>query len=92
MDTYAYMKYSEKQGVNQPSRKKEINCYLGRDPWPENIKHEFMWFLFQEILTFTVNNVNPQSDYQLFLSMLKVFSMFELQVQCYGDELSEVCI
>ena len=46
----------------------------------------------QDILTFTVNNVNPQSDYQLFLSMLKVFSMFELQVQCYGDELSEVCI
>ena len=48
--------------------------------------------LFQEILTFTVNNFNPQPDYPLLQSMLKLFYLFKLQVQFYGDKLSEVLI
>ena len=51
-----------------------------------------MWFLFQEILKFTVNNVITQSDYPLLQSMLKVYFLFKLQVQFDGDELSEVWI
>ena len=47
-----------------------------------------MWFLFQEILTFTGHNFIPQSDDPLLQSMLKVFSLFKIQVQFDGEELS----
>ena len=51
-----------------------------------------MWFLFQDILTFTGNNFNPQLYYPLFQSMIKMFYLFKVQVQFDGDELSEFWI
>ena len=51
-----------------------------------------MWVLFQDILTFTVNDIEPQSYYTLLQSMLKVFSLFQIKFQSDGDELSEFFI
>ena len=51
-----------------------------------------MWFLFQDILTFTGNNVILQSDHPLLQSMIKLFSLFKIQVKFDDDELSEVWI
>ena len=48
-----------------------------------------MWFLFQDILTFRGNIVEPQSDYPLLQSTINVFSLFKLQVKFDGDELSQ---
>ena len=43
-------------------------------------------------LTFMGNNPIPKSYYLLLQSMLKVFSLFNLQAQFDGDEMSEVWI
>ena len=51
-----------------------------------------MWFLFQDILTFTGNNVEPQYDYPLLQPMIKVFYLFKIQFKFDGDEVLEVFI
>ena len=43
--------------------------------------------LISRFLTFTGNNVKPKSDYPLLQSMLKLFSLFKIQVQLDGDEI-----
>ena len=57
IDAAAYLQLSQKEDV--PSRKKKINSIFNRDHWPENFKHGFLWFLFQDIFTFTGNSVEP---------------------------------
>ena len=90
MDTFAYLEQFKK--VDLPSRKMEINRIFNMEHWAEGIKQVVLWFLFKEILTFTVNNVYPQSEYLLLQSMFNVFYLLKVQVQFDEDELSEVWI
>ena len=43
-------------------KEEKSNHYFSREHWPESIKHGLMCFLFQDILTLTVNNLEPKSD------------------------------
>ena len=44
------------------------------------------------IFTFTANNSEPQSEYILLQSMLKVYYFFKTQIQFDDEELSELRI
>ena len=83
--------WNSKKKEYVPPRNESIHCIFKIEHWKESIKHEFLWFLFQDIFNLTVNYVEPQSEYLLFKSILKLFSLFKLQVEFDGDELSEVC-
>ena len=58
----------------------------------DSIKQEFLWFLFQYVLSFTAKNIQEYSDFLLFKSMLKVFYLFIFQFQFYNDEVTECFI
>ena len=56
------------------------------------MKHKFMWFLFQDVLSFTAMNIPEQPDYLLLQSMVKVFSLFKSQLQLDSYEVTGVWI
>ena len=29
-----------------------MNSYYSEDHWPDSIKHEFVWFLFQDVFSY----------------------------------------
>ena len=86
LDGAAYNEHSEKR-QNKPTRKK-INCYFSRDHWVESIKQDFMWFLFQDVLSFTAKNIPEYSDHKLLQSMLEGFFVQSLISiwQWWGDK------
>ena len=40
----------------------EINRYYSRYHWPNIIKHEYVWFLLQNVLIYTENNMTNIAD------------------------------
>ena len=87
MNTASFLEQSHTKNFHQPPRQGKTNPYFSKEHLLEIFKHEFMWFVFQEILTFMRNDVNPQSDYLLFQSITTVFYLFKIKVQFYGDKL-----
>ena len=71
---------------------KQINLYYSRKYWSKSISHEFMWFLFQDILSYTANNMINHSNNPILQSIIKVFSFFMVQYQYEYDEVIGMCI
>ena len=65
-----------------PSTKKKINRIDDFEHWPESIKSTLQWFPFLGIMEYTGNDM--QDDTHLTLSLLKMFSLFEIRLSC-GD-------
>ena len=70
--------------------KKEINCHDSNLYWPTTIKDIIKWFLFLAIMEHTCNITNPIKG--IILSLLKLFSMFELRLIDDKDELDAIDI
>ena len=55
--------YKEHKKDKRKHQKK--NSYFNREQWPESIKQEFLWFLFQHVLSFTAKSIPENSDFLL---------------------------
>ena len=83
---------SQRKYTHKPLKNKQINRYFIRDTWPESIKKEFLWFLFQDNLSFTAKNMPEHSDYPLRQSIIKVFYLFKVQFKFDNDDVTGVFI
>ena len=77
--------------INRHKINKKGNNY-SRYHWKMSIKHEFVWFLFQEVFSYTENHMTDHAVYHILKSMLKVFSVFMIQYQIENDEVTGVWI
>ena len=71
---------------------KQINLDHSRKHWAKSISHDFMWFLFQDVLSYTENNMINHSNNPILQSILKVFYFFMVQYQYEHNELIGVFI
>ena len=57
--------------------------------WTSSISHEILWFLFQDVFSYTANCIN-YTDHPILKSVLKVFYM--LMVQYKYKEVEVICV
>ena len=81
------MKLHRSKRINPPKPpEKQINLDHSSKHWSKSISHDFMWFLFQDVLSYTENNMINHSNNPILQSIMKVFSFFMVQHQYEYDE------
>ena len=75
-----------KANMYKPSEKKKFNHLDNHKHWTASIKNKVQWFPFLIIMEHTGNKT--QEDKGLISSLLKMFSMFEIQLS-FGDKYLE---
>ena len=75
LNTVEYEKYID-ANLYKPYKKNKFNHHDSESYWPTSIKDTINWFTFLTIMGHTENLMETNKG--LILSLLKVFSMFEL--------------
>ena len=52
-------------GNRKSSKNKQINCYCSKRNWPKSISYETMWFLFQDVLSYTSNTTRNHDKHPI---------------------------
>ena len=65
-------------------------CIDDFEHWPASIKSTMQWFPFLEIMEYT--GYDMQVDTHLTISLLKMFSFFEIPLSCGDDNLDTLSL